>query len=258
MTTRRVLLVEDDASLRRFVRLALEDLPLELLECDRVADALGLLSKARVDLIVTDLMLPGQSGLDLLQQLQREPGLRGNAGLVVFSAGLTLQIRGQLAALGVWRLIAKPASVTELLDCVRDGLADRSIGENGAGSKEADGRAEPASPVTIDPSVDEETTDALDLYFDGNRELFDAYRAACRTQFPRDIRAGDDACAGRDGQTLLRVAHSLKTVLLTLGYASLSRRALEIEQLCRAGDLHAAAGSWSKLSTGLRLLGQLD
>ena len=36
MTRPRVLLVEDDPSLRRFVRMALEELPIDLIECDSV------------------------------------------------------------------------------------------------------------------------------------------------------------------------------------------------------------------------------
>ena len=127
MAPARMLLVEDDPMLRRFVCMALEELPLQVLECDSVAAAVQILAAQPVQLILTDLMLPGASGIDLLLQLQATPALRGSAKVVVFSAGLTPQARQQLAPLQVWRMLEKPASITVLEQCVQEALADVSV-----------------------------------------------------------------------------------------------------------------------------------
>lgn len=81
----RVLLVEDDAAIRQFVTLALEDLPVTVQACATVDEALDALQEGPVGLVLTDLHLAGDSGLRLLERLVVDPALRGTARLAVFS-----------------------------------------------------------------------------------------------------------------------------------------------------------------------------
>lgn len=237
MAPPRVLLVEDDALLRRFVRMALEELPIELLECESVPGALQLLSTAPVQLILTDLMLPGASGVDLLLKLQQSPCLQGQAKVVVLSAGLTQDTRQQLAPLGVWRLLEKPVSVSLLEQCVREALQ----GSPSAG-------APVANSLPTDPAL----ASAIDQYFAGDAELFTLYRDSCVLQLPHDIASGDQACQSGDLPALRRIAHSLKTVLLTLGAAALSAQAGDLEQVCASPPAESsAADGWAALREAL-------
>ena len=96
---------------------------------------------------------------------------------------------------------------------------------------------------------------AIRLYFEGDRELFRAYRAACLAQVPSDIQGGDTASAAADLQTLLRVAHSLKSVLLTLGHPQHGALARTLEETCRAGVLAPAQMQWEALRAHLVRLG---
>ena len=89
MSTPKVLLVEDDSSIARFVQMALEELPIELVTCANVHDAMQALHAGGVELIITDLMLPGESGIDLVQRLLQEPVQGRRIPVAVFSAGLT-------------------------------------------------------------------------------------------------------------------------------------------------------------------------
>nr|WP_315230385.1 response regulator [uncultured Albidiferax sp.] len=237
MALPRVLLVEDDALLRRFVRMALEELPLELLECDSVPAALQQLAASPVQLILTDLMLPGVSGLDLLRHLQQSPLLRGQAKVVVLSAGLTPEARQQLAPLGAWRLLDKPVSLSLLTQCVEDALA-------------ADPYAT-APPAPADPALDPALASAIDQYFAGDTELFGLYRASCLLQLPHDIATGNQACRSGDVPALRRVVHSLKTVLLTLGAPHLSAQAHALEQACSSPPTAPATAAWAAFSQAL-------
>lgn len=231
-----MLLVEDDPMLRRFVCMALEELPLEIQECDSVDAAIAALTGQTVQLIMTDLMLPGASGVDLLLQLQAFPALRGNAKVLVFSAGLTPAARQQLAPLQVWRMLEKPASVSVLEQSVREALA--------GGVDGADSPSPAAAP-------DGPRSTAIDQYFGGDAELFQLYRNACMAQFPHDLAAGDQAAHGHDLQALRRVAHSLKTVLLTIALPALAAQARGLEQACHAGVPDAAAQGWPPLRAAL-------
>lgn len=253
MSKPRVLLLEDDASLRRFVRMALEELPLELLECDSVAYALQILQKAQVQLIFTDLMLTGESGQGFLQRLQANPTLQGGAKVVVLSAGLSPIVREQLEPYPVWRVLEKPVSVMALEACVREVLSGW-LADGAVTGEELETECNVRDPLEKSlPALTADESRAVALYFEGDVELFVAYRTTCLGQLPKDVREADMACRDANSQSLMRVAHSLKTVLETLGYSDLSLRARKLEALTLADDLHQAFAHWADLRT--RILG---
>jgi CheY-like chemotaxis protein/HPt (histidine-containing phosphotransfer) domain-containing protein len=233
-----VLLIEDDLSLQRFVGAALEELPLDLIAVSSVDEGLAVLAGKPVNLILTDLMMPGRSGFDLIDALAADPALRGDAKLAVFSAGLDPHVRRRLTRPDVWRLLLKPCSILELEDCVRSALP---IGE--------DMSTAPVPAVVVDPR-----SAAIDVYFGGNAALYHAFRASCVTQFHADITAGDEAIATSGLPALHRLAHSLKSVLLTLGHPIDSEQAMGLEKICEAGDARRAAASWSVLRARLNIL----
>lgn len=90
----------------------------------------------------------------------------------------------------------------------------------------------------------------IDAYFDGDRALYEEYKALCRDQFKLDAAQGDQACATGDASGLRHLAHSLKTVLRSLGKADLSELAFAIEEQA-AGDMAAACAQWPALRDGL-------
>ncbi|MCU7374126.1 response regulator [Paucibacter sp. O1-1] len=231
----RVLLIEDDASLQRFVGLALEDLGIELLALSTVDEGLAQLARAPVDLILTDLMLPGRSGFELIDSLAANPALQGTARLVVFSAGMNPQVRQRLERPEVWRMLSKPCSLVELQGCVSDALA--LGGEQAAARKD-----------------DAVTARAIADYFDGNETLYRRFRASCLQQFHADLVEGDRALAASDAQALRRLAHSLKSVLLTLGHAQPAALARMLEDSSQAAEWAVATPQWHELREQLRAL----
>ncbi len=221
----RVLLVEDDPSIRRFVAMALQDLPIQLLEAATLADARWRLDEAPVRLLLCDLMLPDGSGVDLLQSLATDPERRSGAHLVAFSAGISAERRQQLMELGVDEVLSKPVSLVMLEACVERALA---------------GAAEPLQ-------ASDDQAAAVDRFFAGDASLFKAYRDSCHQQFANDLRLGDAARASGDLAALRRLAHSLKTVLQTVGDAEASRLAAKAEADAARGDPQAAFAAWDGL-----------
>ena len=237
MTLPRVLLVEDDSSIARFVQMALDELPIELVTCSNVPDAMDALHAGGVELIITDLMLPGESGIDLVQRLLQQPVQERRIPVAVFSAGLTPPVREQLQAMKVWRMVSKPASVVELEACVTDALALATEPHANATAKAATG----AKDATDDEAQ------AIATHFAGDDFLFKAYRASCLQQFPTDVRQGDAASAARDWPALRRLAHSLATVLLTLGHPAQSVRARQLENAAAQSAAEACGEHWRLL-----------
>lgn len=69
--TRTVLIVDDDQEIVELMRDYLEDEQFEVVEAYNADHALEALKQSRVDCILLDVMLPGQSGLELCRQIRK-------------------------------------------------------------------------------------------------------------------------------------------------------------------------------------------
>jgi CheY-like chemotaxis protein len=72
-----VLVVEDDPESRDLFRTILQSRGATVLEAEEVLTAQEWVRSLKVDLIVTDLALPGRDGASLLKWLREQPGARG-------------------------------------------------------------------------------------------------------------------------------------------------------------------------------------
>ena len=250
----RVIVVDDESSIRRLVQMALEDLsqdvPLELVLCASGQEALDALQAGPARLVITDLMMPGMSGFDLLEHLAEHPELRAGALLVVFSAGLQASAQSRLAALPVWRQLSKPVSVLTLVECVEDALlAPVPVPAPTGTAKDASDAVQRDSAV--EPPAATDAASAIELNFAGNSALFNAFDAACRAQFGADLTQIQAAVDRRDAPEVHRSAHSLRGVLGTLGHRPAAQAARAIELAAARGDWAAVQGPWATLRDAL-------
>jgi CheY-like chemotaxis protein len=112
----RILLVEDEALIRLGTADTLGDLGHRVLEAEDAAQALNVLESQPVDLMITDIRLPGMSGVELAATARRRrPELR-----VVFASGLDASPGAdgdEAARSGIW--LRKPNSEQQLVDALR-------------------------------------------------------------------------------------------------------------------------------------------
>ncbi len=88
-----ILLVEDETSLRKLSRHLLEMCGYQVLEAENGADAIRVSddTKGQIDLLLTDVVMPGMSGRSVADELlKKRPGMR-----VLFMSGYTGQTVGQ-------------------------------------------------------------------------------------------------------------------------------------------------------------------
>lgn len=236
--TARLLLIEDDASIARFVEMALEDLPgVELHVATRLSQARTALASGRWHLVISDLMLPDGSAESLLAEGRAQAA--GAPPWVVFSAGLQPERLLALQALGVTRTLRKPVPLAELLSTVTELLH---------------GQASAASPAPAPAAAAEQALPAtLHTHFGGDRALFEHFRAGCLERFADDIAQGDAAVAADDADELRRVAHGLKAVLELLGHPDLSIQALVLEEAAAHSSTLPTTG-WTVLRRSLQAL----
>jgi PAS domain S-box-containing protein len=115
---RRVLLVEDDASVGEMVEAMLSDLGHEVLRAEAASPALAILkSREKVDLLLTDLIMPGgMNGVELARAaVELRPSLP-----VILTSGYTGETLGA-ATETPWPLLAKPypaEALAALIDAV--------------------------------------------------------------------------------------------------------------------------------------------
>jgi PAS domain S-box-containing protein len=116
----QILFVEDEPMLRRLTRRVLVEAGFQVLEAANAAQALEFADRPEVDLdlLLTDVVMPGMSGVELADKLRRRlPGLR-----VLLMSGYAEEI--VLAEESQYAFVAKPFTPQTLLDAVLDALVD--------------------------------------------------------------------------------------------------------------------------------------
>ncbi|CAN7219786.1 response regulator [Caballeronia sp. LjRoot29] len=111
----RVLIVEDDANTREATRELLELLDANVVSVDSAQAALDVIAQQLFDVLLTDVRMPGMSGLDLARAMQRvQPRVR-----VVLASGYGTSLAAELGdELSGATLLPKPFNFDELEQAV--------------------------------------------------------------------------------------------------------------------------------------------
>jgi len=73
----RILVIDDEESVRTLLRMMLEQVGHTVIEARGGTEGLALFPQARVDLVITDLVMPDTDGLEVLRELRRmDPSLK--------------------------------------------------------------------------------------------------------------------------------------------------------------------------------------
>lgn len=106
-----ILVVDDEPNIRRLLERFLGRLGHVVRTAGTVPDAVGLLASDSFDLVITDLRLPGPSGLDLLVEVRsRAPGTR----MILMSAHADIAAASTAIDRGVDQFIVKPFDLEDL------------------------------------------------------------------------------------------------------------------------------------------------
>jgi CheY-like chemotaxis protein len=114
-----ILVCDDDPSLRELVRAVLGP-RYRFIEAADGAEALTLTRELRPDLIVLDVMLPGLSGIEVLEALRLDDELR-SIPVVVITAWSHAEVDARVA--GADRFVSKPFDPDDLSSAVEELLA---------------------------------------------------------------------------------------------------------------------------------------
>jgi chemosensory pili system protein ChpA (sensor histidine kinase/response regulator) len=119
---RRVLLVDDSVSVRRFVAQMLEKGGFEVLTANDGAEALERLIDATVDVVVTDLEMPRVNGYELIENLKHRASTQ-DVPIVVLTTRAGEKHWALARRLGVRHYVTKPVDEDAFVRLVRDAVA---------------------------------------------------------------------------------------------------------------------------------------
>jgi DNA-binding NtrC family response regulator len=107
----RILVVDDDESLRRVTEVQLQQGGYQVLTAASGQEALELLQKRPAELVVTDLKMPGMSGLELLKRIRADyPELV----VIMVTAFGTIETAVEAMRAGAYDYVTKPVHIDEL------------------------------------------------------------------------------------------------------------------------------------------------
>lgn len=116
----RVLITDDSATARMIIQRCLEVIGwenCEFLHASDGAQALEMVLNERVDLIITDIVMPIMDGRNLLKRIKISPKLN-HLPVFVVSSLANPALEEELKQIGVDKLIYKPVSPPKLLEAV--------------------------------------------------------------------------------------------------------------------------------------------
>jgi DNA-binding NtrC family response regulator len=132
-----ILIVEDEAKMRRLLELNLADDGFSTLSAGDAETGVKLLRENTVDLVVTDLKLPGMNGLEFLHSIKRQ-----NAALpvVVMTAFGSVETAVEAMKAGASDYVLKPFSLSEMRMVIRKELDVHNLREENRSLREALGK----------------------------------------------------------------------------------------------------------------------
>ena len=115
---KRVLVVEDEAGIREMLRFVLETAGFECLESTDIQEAYWQISDQPPDIVLLDWMLPGGSGIELLQRIRKDEATRALPVIMLTAKTHEDNIIQGLDS-GAHDYITKPFSPKELVARIR-------------------------------------------------------------------------------------------------------------------------------------------
>lgn len=140
MAEQTILIVEDDATIARFVELELEHAGYGVLRAGEGPSAIELLENNDVDLVLLDLMLPGIDGIDVARHIRKKGS---HVPILMLTARAETQDVVSGFDAGADDYLRKPFEIPELLSRIR-ALLKRTSGSAAQTPLEASG-------IRIDP-----------------------------------------------------------------------------------------------------------
>ena len=120
----RILVVDDEEHMRDLLAKVLEREGYQVAVCGDGTEALAVLEREPVDLVVTDVRMPGLTGMEALRAIKE---LNPEIVVIIMSAFGSIDQAVQAVKEGAYDYINKPFKIDEMLLTIDKALAERSL-----------------------------------------------------------------------------------------------------------------------------------
>jgi len=119
-----VLIVDDSASMRQLVAFTIKDAGYDVLLAENGKDALEKMSRAKVDMVITDLNMPEMDGITFIRELRGKADYKFIPIIMLTTESQDVKKQeGRAAGASGW--IVKPFSPSQLMDVVKKFVKER-------------------------------------------------------------------------------------------------------------------------------------
>ena len=114
---KKIMIVDDSASLRQVVGIALKGAGYEVVEACDGRDALAKLNGSKLHLVISDVNMPNMDGITFVTELKKNPAYRFTPVIMLTTeAGADMKQEGKAAGAKAW--VVKPFQPAQMLDAV--------------------------------------------------------------------------------------------------------------------------------------------
>ena len=115
--SKTIMIVDDSASIRQVVGIALRGAGYQTLEACDGKDALSKLTGQKIHLIISDVNMPNMDGITFLKQIKQHPSYKFTPVIMLTTeAGQDKMMEGKAAGAKAW--VVKPFKPPQMLDAV--------------------------------------------------------------------------------------------------------------------------------------------
>ena len=123
MNARRILVVDNEAKMRRILELSLKSLGHSVLEAGDGVEALAVIEQQSVDLVLTDLRMPRMDGFELIERV-RAKATEADIPIIVVTADGAPETQSRAQRLGANAFFVKPYSPAAVRATLKELLND--------------------------------------------------------------------------------------------------------------------------------------
>ena len=110
----RILLAEDDNSMRTYIERALTNAGYEVSSVDRGTEAVPLLEKEHFDLLLSDIVMPEMDGIEATRTIRSLGNGKSQIPIIALTASAMLEVQEQIFEAGMNDYVTKPFDPDEL------------------------------------------------------------------------------------------------------------------------------------------------
>lgn len=121
---KKILLADDEASLRFLITETLLDEGYDIVEAEDGDEAVEKLQEDHYDLIILDYMMPGRTGIEVCEWLRSNDHANQQVPVVLLTAKTQATDRELAMKSGISQYITKPFSPIQLLDVIDEWLTE--------------------------------------------------------------------------------------------------------------------------------------